>query len=493
MTKNKKTGKAESPDTAEKQKDAEEKLRCEEQRFLACVKYASDIIVLLNLEGNITYINPAIESALGFKPAEIIGIGGFDLVHPDDLKFLVDSFNTLAGDANALVIKSEIHLRHKDGGWRTLEVAGSNWVRNNVVESVIFNYRDITERKQVADALLEREEQYRLITENTVDTITIFDMNLHIVTYVSPVIRNRRGFTVEEAMSQTLNQMLTPESLERASKLFADQIALESSETADSQRTVLIELEEYCKDGSTIWVEVAATFLRDNNFKPTGILTLTRNITDRKRAEQRLKETLDRLRKAFASTIKVMVATIEMRDPYTSGHQSRSADLARAIAMEMGLDQDKIEGIRMAGIIHDIGKLSVPAEILTKPSKLTSIEFSLIQEHSRTGYEMLKDLESPWLLAEIIYQHHERMNGSGYPRNLKGDEILIESRILAVADVVEAMASHRPYRPTLGIEAAIEEIEKNKGILYDDTVVDACLKLFREKGYQLQETEKPIQ
>jgi HD-GYP domain-containing protein (c-di-GMP phosphodiesterase class II) len=151
----------------------------------------------------------------------------------------------------------------------------------------------------------------------------------------------------------------------------------------------------------------------------------------------------------------------------------------------MGLDQDKIEGIRMAGIIHDIGKLSIPAAILSKPTKLTAIEFSLIKEHARCGYEMLKDVESPWPLAEIVYQHHERMNGSGYPRNLKGDEILMESRILAVADVVESMASHRPYRPTLGIEAALEEIEKNKRILYDDTVADACLRLFREKGYQL--------
>ena len=139
----------------------------------------------------------------------------------------------------------------------------------------------------------------------------------------------------------------------------------------------------------------------------------------------------------------------------------------------------------MAGIIHDIGKLSIPVEILSKPSKLTNIEFSLIKEHSRSGYEMLKDVESPWPLAEIVYQHHERMNGSGYPRNLKGDEILIESQILAVADVVEAMASHRPYRPALGIEAALEEIEKNKGILYDNVVADACLKLFREKNYQL--------
>jgi HD-GYP domain-containing protein (c-di-GMP phosphodiesterase class II) len=152
----------------------------------------------------------------------------------------------------------------------------------------------------------------------------------------------------------------------------------------------------------------------------------------------------------------------------------------------MELPPNKIDGLRMAGSIHDIGKLSVPAEILSKPTKLTAIEFSLIKEHSRNGYKMLKDVESPWPLAEIIYQHHERMDGSGYPRNLKGNEILMEARIMAVADVVESMASHRPYRPALGIDAALEEIEKNRGTHYDNTVADACLKLFREKGYQLE-------
>ena len=278
--------------------------------------------------------------------------------------------------------------------------------------------------------------------------------------------------------------MMTPDSLQLASNLFAEQMVLESSPTADPARTVLMELEEYCKDGSTIWVEIVASFLRDNNFKPTAILTVARDITERKLAEAKLKRTLDRLRKAVGTTIQVLVSAVETRDTYTSGHQSRSADLACVIAKEIGLDQDKIEGIHMAGIIHDIGKLSIPAEILSKPTKLTELQFSLIKEHSRSGYEILKDVESPWPLAEIVYQHHERINGSGYPRNLKGDEILMESRILAVADVVEAMASHRPYRPTLGIEAALEEIEKNKGILYDNTVADACLKLFREKGYQ---------
>jgi putative nucleotidyltransferase with HDIG domain len=215
------------------------------------------------------------------------------------------------------------------------------------------------------------------------------------------------------------------------------------------------------------------------------IIFILQDITDHLRMDVELRRTLESLRKAVGTTIQVMISAIEMRDPYTAGHQSRVADVARAIATDMGLSQEKIDGIRMAGTIHDIGKLSIPAEILTKPTKLTNIEYSLIKEHSQSGYEMLKNVESPWPLAEIAYQHHERMNGTGYPRNMKGDEILLEARILAVADVVEAMASHRPYRASLGIEAALEEIEKNKGVLYDDAVVNACLKLFREKGYKL--------
>jgi putative nucleotidyltransferase with HDIG domain len=235
-----------------------------------------------------------------------------------------------------------------------------------------------------------------------------------------------------------------------------------------------------------LWIEVDYSILRDKNAKPAFLLGETRDITERKMAEEKLKETLENLRTSIKTTIQVLSTASEARDPYTAGHQKRVADLARVIATEIGLAQEKIEGIRMAGIIHDIGKLSIPAEILSKPTKLTEIEFSLIKEHAQSGYDMLKNVESPWPLAQIVYQHHERMNGSGYPRNLKGDEILMEARIMAVADVVEAMASHRPYRPTLGIEAALEEIEKNKGILYDDTVADACLKLFREKRYQLK-------
>jgi HD-GYP domain-containing protein (c-di-GMP phosphodiesterase class II) len=240
------------------------------------------------------------------------------------------------------------------------------------------------------------------------------------------------------------------------------------------------------KEGGKRYIEVSVSLLEDLSDKPIGFRGILRDVSERKQAEDKIQQTLESLRKAVGTTIQVLVSTVESRDPYTAGHQSRSADLARTIATEMGLAQEIIEGIRMAGIIHDIGKLSIPAEILSKPSKLTDIEFSLIKVHVQIGYEMLKDVESSWPLAEIVYQHHERINGSGYPRNLKGDEILMEARIMAVADVVEAMASHRPYRPSLGIDAALAEIEKNKGIFYDNAVAEACLKLFREKGYQLK-------
>jgi putative nucleotidyltransferase with HDIG domain len=233
-------------------------------------------------------------------------------------------------------------------------------------------------------------------------------------------------------------------------------------------------------------MEVSVSLIARPGEKPTGFRGIARDVTKRNKVEKELQHTLDSLRKAVGATVQVMASAVEAKDPYTAGHQIRSADLARTIAAEMGLPQEKIDGIRMAGSIHDIGKLSIPAEILSKPTKLSEIEFSLIKEHAQRGFEMLKDVESPWPLAEIVHQHHERMDGSGYPRNLKGDDILIEARILAVADVVEAMASHRPYRAGLGIDLALAEIEKNRGTIYDKTVADACLRLFREKGFKLE-------
>ncbi len=197
-----------------------------------------------------------------------------------------------------------------------------------------------------------------------------------------------------------------------------------------------------------------------------------------------LSANLKELRMAMEGYLETMALILEARDPYTAGHQRRVSDLARSIAAEMRLSDDQIECIRMAGIVHDLGKIRIPAEILNKPSKLSDIEFALIKDHPAVAYKVLQNIDFPWPLAEVVYQHHERIDGSGYPLGLKGEKMRVEAKILSVADVIEAMASYRPYRPALGIEKALEEIIKNKGILYDPAVVEACLKLFNIKGYK---------
>ena len=206
------------------------------------------------------------------------------------------------------------------------------------------------------------------------------------------------------------------------------------------------------------------------------VLALQQELTERKRAEEELQHTLEKLRKTLGATIQAMAFTVETKDPYTAGHQRRVTDLARAIATEMGLSKEQIEGIRMAAVIHDIGKITVPTDILNKPGRLTGNEFGIIKCHPTVGYDVLKTIEFPWPIAQIIFQHHERMDGSGYPQGLSGEEIILEARILAVADVIEAMASFRPYRPARGLDKALEEISQNRGVLYDPAAVDACLK-----------------
>ena len=199
-----------------------------------------------------------------------------------------------------------------------------------------------------------------------------------------------------------------------------------------------------------------------------------------------LSESEKRLKKNLLESVSAVAAMVELRDPYTAGHQRRVAQIAEAIAEEMALPAEIIEGLVLAAVVHDVGKISIPAEILSKPGHLSEPEFSLIKQHPESGYEILKGIDFPWPIAQIVRQHHERLDGSGYLHGLSGDDILLEARILAVADVIEAMASHRPYRPGFGVASALEEIEKHRGVLYDPVVADSALRLFRERGYQLE-------
>jgi putative nucleotidyltransferase with HDIG domain len=191
-------------------------------------------------------------------------------------------------------------------------------------------------------------------------------------------------------------------------------------------------------------------------------------------------------------TIQAMALAVEMRDPYTSGHQARVAELAQVIAEEINMPPEDVEGVYMAASIHDIGKISLPAEILSKPVQLTEIERKMIQAHATVGYDILKGIDFSWPIAQILLQHHERMDGSGYPRGIRGKEILMEARIVGVSDVVETMASHRPYRPSIGLDKALDEIFNNKGTLYDEQVVDACLRLINEKGFTFTDPQHAL-
>ena len=209
------------------------------------------------------------------------------------------------------------------------------------------------------------------------------------------------------------------------------------------------------------------------------------DITERKQIEQREREVTSQIEHALFGTIGTVSRMMDLRDPYTSGHERRVGEVSAAIAGEMGLDANVQRGMRVAGSLHDVGKITVPAEILSKPGKLSALQFEMIKAHAEQGYEILKDIDFPWPVAEVARQHHERVDGSGYPRGLKGDEIILEACILAVADVVEAMSSHRPYRAGAGIKKALAEVEQGRGTSYDAHVVDACLRLFRHKGYSI--------
>jgi PAS domain S-box-containing protein len=460
-------------------KRMEDALRKSEANYRQLFDNAPAGIYQVNFRtGKFVKANDFICEYLGCSQEEITSLSPYDFITKEGQKLLTERLNKMA-IGEKVPEDPEYEIVNRNGKRRWLKLNVKNMYDSEGIAGADVVAHDITDRKRSEEALKRSEGKYRAIFENAIEGIY-------------QATTEGRYVSVNPAFAKILGY-ITPEELISSITDVASQVYVNPDERSEliKQLSVSDLVEEFefqasRKDGTIIWLLANARVIRDEYGNIEYFEGRVQDITQRKCAEENLKHTLESLRKAFGATIQVMVSAVETRDPYTAGHQSRSADLSRAIATEMELSQDKIEGLRMAGSIHDIGKLSVPAEILSKPTKLTNLEFSLIKEHARTGYEMLKDVESPWPLAEIVYQHHERMDGSGYPRNLKGDEILIEARIMAVADVVESMASHRPYRPALGLNAALEEIEKNKGILYDDAVADTCLRLFREKGFQLE-------
>ena len=355
----------------------------------------------------------------------------------------------------------------------TEEIALLEEVSNDIAFA-LFGLDIEDKRKRSEQALAESQVWFKALIENASDMTVVIRQD-GVISYISPSVKRLGGYEPSDLAGRNISEFIHPDDVQTAiddmAKLMQVPGQIHSA-----------ELRFRNKDGSwRIYDTLTRNLLADPAVR--GIVSNMRDITERKQAQQEREQYTRKLGLSLEETIRAVATTVEMRDPYTAGHQRRVAELAQAIGVELGLAKSQVHGLRLAGTIHDLGKIGIPSEILSKPGKLSAIELRLIKVHPQTGYDIVKDVEFPWPIAQVILQHHERLDGSGYPSGLKGEQIILDARIMSVADVVEAMSSHRPYRAGLGMDAALEEIQKNSGTHYDREVVDACLRLFREKAY----------
>ena len=457
-----------------KRRQAEKALARESHRNRVFLRNASDGVHILDVDGNVLEVSDSFCRMLGYSREELLGAN----VSLWDARWSVEELKRIIAEQAANAARAVFETRHlrRDGSLLDVEIASQHLELDG--KPVLFaSARDITERIRAERELVESEARFRGLVEQSIAGIFIIQDGKF--SYVNPRFAEIRGFDFPEELTGRDPMLLIAE--KDRSAVTENNRRLLAGET----RSLAFSFTALRKDGSEIEVGVHSS--QSNYRGRPAIIGLLQDISEKKRAEEQIQRYHVQLKTAFMSTVEVATTLSEMRDPYTAGHERRVGKIAGNIGAELGFDERRIEGLHVAGNLHDIGKITIPAEILSKPGKLTKIEYQLIQGHSQSSYDVLKEVEFPWPVAQVALQHHERMDGSGYPQGLKGEAILFEARIMAVADVVEAMSSHRPYRPGLGIEKALAEIERGRGSAYDGDVADACLRLFRERHYQLPE------
>jgi len=478
------------------QKEARQKLD-ELKTLEASILDALPVAVIGLRERQIISANRAVEAIFGWKPEEIIG-RNTRLLYRSDEEFEEIGRHFYPVLERQRIFSEEFPCRHRDGHDILCFVSTSRIGANLEGKRIVATYEDITERKRAEAALKGSEERLRAILEGSPTPTFVIDRSHRLIGW-NKALEELTGVRSDDVIdTDGHSKILYGEKRPTVADLLVDGAADLTAEIrkwygGHYRRSELLE-EAYEATGpfsfpgkEPHWLHFTSAAIRDAKGGMIGAIETMTDISPLKRAEDELRENVERLKKVMSGVIRAIDVIVETRDPYTAGHQHQVARLATTIATEMGLPADTVEAIYVAASIHDLGKIYVPAEILSKPGRISDIERGFIRTHPQVGYDILKSIDFPWPIAEIVLQHHERMDGSGYPRGLKDGDIRIEARIIGLADVVESMGSHRPYRPTLGIEKALDEIRTNRGILYDSDVVDVCLALFQEKGFRFEE------
>jgi PAS domain S-box-containing protein/putative nucleotidyltransferase with HDIG domain len=422
-------------------------------------------ILEIEADGRIVAANAQVRSLTGLSEGDLLGTE-FLTFFPADHRDRVNALLSQKGTEDDITEESPVQF---NGHLVTLNIIP---LKDHVV--VILN--DITERKRKEKELRESQDRFRFLVDNMLDAAVIVDRGGKTL-FANKAAADLVGIkSPEDGIGMNIGKFIHPD--------WRKSVIRNYIVAKKGHDKILSEYKIVTPTGEEKDVEGLGTNIMFKGM-PAYIATL-RDITERKRAEKQIRDGIIRLSKNLEETVISLASAFEMKDPYTAGHQRRVTEIVSAIAKEMDMDRNRFQGLRLASLVHDIGKINVPAEILSKPGKLTDPEFQLIRTHAEAGYNILKKINFPWPISRIVLQHHERMDGSGYPKGLSGQEILLEARIIAVADVIEAMAGHRPYRASLGMDLALKEIEENRGLLYDKDVADICLKLFHSGKFRLE-------